>query len=804
MFEHSNNILIHGGTFTEHHHAQSSEAIKRLLEASSLGALHNSGERFDPPKCHPNTRTAVLQKLMDWFIGVFLWNKFMLWLYGPAGAGKSAIAQTFAELCAAKNGLLASFFFSRSSSRRNNEKAFVATLAYQLWLRIPESRTILEAAIDNNPAIFQLNFDTQFRTLFLDPLLQLSSAGRFTSATPFPNLIIIDGLDECHGDDIQNTVLNIISNAFQYHSSALPFKLLIASRPEYHLTTSFSVAPLHSLTIRLALDDTYRPDEDIKFYLTGSFGDIRKTHIMRAHLPDSWPSEKDIAKLVAKSSGQFIYAVTVIRYVSSPRHNPLNRLKVIQGLLGHTRNLILYISIFFLTWKMSKQSCKLLHDLEKFMQLTPGTVQLLLMDILSVVDASDNKKPIKFLHASFSDFLIDPTRSHQFFINPSKRHEEAAHFCISAIESLDIGRPLQTYAYQSLLNHLRLAGPLHDNTTLRKKVFEVPYIQHWRNYVRISRDAPFKYRQLFSQDPASFVHFLQTSQFRQSEELYLHHRSILDQKLREDLALVPMSPCLAFWTAVCASGILEHGRTVSLQIFWALTYPPILNILFYVPAFLFSALLSPIEVVNGRVGHEWLGGFIGTPYLPIVGEFLNDPSRAGPHVVDQLTYTTAAAFAVEFAVTAWDGTKSISLHPYRGEQWNFIWDAFTFMLSKAGYSAELVNMVGQKNLTFNLGRPSTNVRHRVQTLFAAVRDYFKQLSPLPFKIIINWTQRPSYNVDNCFTAEDLDDDGDTRRVFYIDESILPSDEDTQGLEDVKEPKDTPEPEGKKDQPCGNT
>lgn len=32
----------------------------------ALGALHNSGERFDPPKCHPNTRTSILQNIMEW------------------------------------------------------------------------------------------------------------------------------------------------------------------------------------------------------------------------------------------------------------------------------------------------------------------------------------------------------------------------------------------------------------------------------------------------------------------------------------------------------------------------------------------------------------------------------------------------------------------------------------------------------------------------------------------------------------------------------------------------------------------
>ncbi|PPQ90935.1 hypothetical protein CVT25_008302 [Psilocybe cyanescens] len=87
-------------------------------------------------------------------------------------------------------------------------------------------------------------------------------------------------------------------------------------------------------------------------------------------------------------------------------------------------------------------------------------------------------------------------------------------------------------------------------------------------------------------------------------------------------------------------------------------------------------------------------------------EFLNDPSRAGPHAVDQLTYTTAAVFAVEFAISAWNETKSILPFAFEetcGEHWNFVWDTLAFMLSKAGYSAELVNSLGQRNITMNLG-----------------------------------------------------------------------------------------------------
>ncbi|KAJ7216678.1 hypothetical protein C8J57DRAFT_1096097, partial [Mycena rebaudengoi] len=54
-------------------------------------ALHNSGERFHEPACHPGTREEILSELKSWSLDPNA--KPMLWVYGSAGVGKSAIAQ---------------------------------------------------------------------------------------------------------------------------------------------------------------------------------------------------------------------------------------------------------------------------------------------------------------------------------------------------------------------------------------------------------------------------------------------------------------------------------------------------------------------------------------------------------------------------------------------------------------------------------------------------------------------------------------------------------------------------------------
>src|SRR6266568_8002150 len=95
------------------------KGFDRLMQEVSPSAFHNSDNRADPPKCHPNTRVAVIDKITDWATGTMDTDTFILWLYGPAGAGKTAIARKVAELFAEHALLLASFLFFRSDANRN-------------------------------------------------------------------------------------------------------------------------------------------------------------------------------------------------------------------------------------------------------------------------------------------------------------------------------------------------------------------------------------------------------------------------------------------------------------------------------------------------------------------------------------------------------------------------------------------------------------------------------------------------------------------------------------------------------------
>ena len=102
------------------------------------------------------------------------------------------------------------------------------SIAYQIALNAPVTRAAIEAAVDTP----QCSIEAQLTTLIINPLIELSKAGIFRS-NPIPNLIIIDGLDECH-DRVQQHILHTISIALQQPDVSLKF--LVCSRAEPHLT----------------------------------------------------------------------------------------------------------------------------------------------------------------------------------------------------------------------------------------------------------------------------------------------------------------------------------------------------------------------------------------------------------------------------------------------------------------------------------------------------------------------------------------------------------------------------------------
>ena len=412
------------------------------MEEVSPNAFYDSDNRPDPPKCHPKTRVAVIDKIIDWATGRIDTNAFILWLYGPAGAGKTAIARKVAELFAEHGLLLASFLFFRSDSKRNTMKPLAVNIAYRVASVIPGAREPINAIIEADPLILSYSVEMQLKKLVFEPLRLLVDQGHF-SDRQFPPLIVIDGLDECLDRDHQTNLVQLLSSAVARYQ--LPLKFLIVSRPEFHIKSAVAIAGEQSVISYLELNDDFLPDDDIRCFLTDKFREIKTCHLFRSGIPSLWPSKHQMDTLIYKASGQFIYASLAVRFINATCNSPMRQLDIVLELrppinddlpfaeldtlytyiLSCTKCLDLILRILGLYDVLIKDCVKDAVEIVEFiLGLEDGDVCIYLTPLNSLLEVRDcnGYHEILFHHSSFMDFLRSPERSKDYCIDAQKSH----------------------------------------------------------------------------------------------------------------------------------------------------------------------------------------------------------------------------------------------------------------------------------------------------------------------------------------------------------------------------------------------
>jgi hypothetical protein len=441
------------------------------VEEVSPNAFYYSDNRADPPKCHENTRVAVISKIMDWVTSTMDTDAFMLWLcspagapetdtsilwlYGPAGAGKTAIARRVAELCEEQGLLLASFLFFRSDPKRNTIKPLVANLAYCVARVIPSTNELIKNAIEADPLIFTYSPEVQLTKLVLEPLRLLANQGYFFGGK-FPRLVVIDGLDECLDQGAQTNLIQSLASAVTQNQ--LPLKFLIVSRPESHIKLAVALASQQTMYSHLELNNDFLPDEDIRRFLTDKFNEIKMCHPFRSGIPSFWPSEQQIDELICKASGQFIYASLVVRFVNSACDSPMRQLDIILGLrppinqdLPFAELDALYTHIISCAKHLNKvldilgvhkvvAECNNYSSVEGaesvlYLENGDGCVYLSPLNSLLEIYEDDGLHSIHFHHTSFIDFLDNPERSKDYSIDTPKCHSLIAQWVLQVFTS---------------------------------------------------------------------------------------------------------------------------------------------------------------------------------------------------------------------------------------------------------------------------------------------------------------------------------------------------------------------------------
>lgn len=423
-------------------------------------AAYGASARKYAASCYPGTREQHIEDFTLWVSDTedAQAERFQgAWMSGPAGVGKSAIAQTCAERVG-KGRLGAAFFFSRPNQRDDPDCLF-PSIAYQISTRIEPIAAILDRKIRNDPSLVAKTLDIQLQELIIAPFLELKER----KVEIQQRVIIIDGLDECQDDRAQRSIIQLIARAIRDHRDDVPLLWALFSRPEVHIVQAFSselVSPFFCSTI---LPVSRELDGEIELYLRGEFETVWKNHPNT--LSDAaWPSDDDVVKLVNKTAGLYAYASTAMSYIGDPDAlDPKEQLNDVLSLrprrsylvndhpsptadldslyaliMKRIPNKILPLTQGILLMREELRLYKYFEGLPAvalILDLSLPSVAVALSKLHSVLVVDEQYWQIRFHHASFMEFLVDVKRSGpEFCLNQPRCYEFLARMALEFME----------------------------------------------------------------------------------------------------------------------------------------------------------------------------------------------------------------------------------------------------------------------------------------------------------------------------------------------------------------------------------
>ncbi|KIK19253.1 hypothetical protein PISMIDRAFT_156464, partial [Pisolithus microcarpus 441] len=414
--------------------------IHHVLEDLNLEGMGYAGTAGlnTMKRCLENTRREILEDIIAWVNDASPGVPNILWLHGQAGRGKSAIAHTVASWLKTTGGLGSCFCFARDKQGEHREK-MLTTISRDLAGNYPAFRRALFHALDEDhtlkatPDLLQ-----QWQKLILEPL------SKATGAVVGNVVIVIDALDESGQDSWRRHILSFLASAEA--ADLTKVRVLLTSRALPDIKAVLSGA---SHIKALCLDDvpTELVQRDVTLFVSKEL----------VHLKEVGSTE--IQQIVRKSNGLFEWARLACEFLSRNTFGltvkeRLESLIAIQSEGGKTLLDGMYTVILesivpksgapFLRYRSVMQQLLMMLEplsittLNHMRSLFPSEgdhydVSIILEYMAPVLGGiGDHRSPVEPLHASFYDFLTDPSRSGDYFIDTS----DASGLARAALEVL--------------------------------------------------------------------------------------------------------------------------------------------------------------------------------------------------------------------------------------------------------------------------------------------------------------------------------------------------------------------------------
>ncbi|KAF3197085.1 hypothetical protein TWF679_003598 [Orbilia oligospora] len=434
----------------------------RLLDKlpCAQGAAFKSNDPSSNSRCLAGTRVELLEQINEWFRDAN--GKPIFWLNGMAGTGKSTLARTIAGTFAKDRQLAASFFFKRGESERSHARKFYTTLAFQLAKKIPGLAYHIVKVMDSEPRIFEEPSDEQFDRLIFQPLSEL----RKTSTTLLKYIIVIDALDECGDEGDTRTIIHLLARI----GNSEFIRVILTSRPELRIQFGFrDIGEGKFINFVLTGIEEHIIKRDIEIFFRHELAAIKRRFEQYfrpdRHVIINWPGEKSTQELVKMATPLFIIAATICRMLHNTGWDPEE--KLLRILESHTRisgaseiertyiTVLDQLLVGLSGWEQKDMIDEFQEIIGTIINLATPLSTASLATLLGIpkkkVDSrldffhsvlsvpEDPKEPVRLLHLSFRDFLIDPDREERdgqkypFWVNEMESHKAIATACLNRL-----------------------------------------------------------------------------------------------------------------------------------------------------------------------------------------------------------------------------------------------------------------------------------------------------------------------------------------------------------------------------------
>jgi hypothetical protein len=401
-----------------------------------LAYAHGGAGYNTTKQCLHGTRLEILDEIERWARSTEPNVPRVFWLNGAAGTGKSAIAHTIALRFHQHNELGSFLCFDRTYVAECRHEKVFSTMARDLAYQTPGfKRSLVDVIRDRNWLKQTKDIIQQWDNLLVKPSSDLP--------TDHPILLVIDALDESGDPKSRKQLLSILANrAIELPSNV---RILLTSRP---LDDILWALRSRVCIISKAIDDVPESSitHDIKSYISERL----------ALVDDLFLDDNRLCLLVNHSEGLFQWAFVACEFIQgnsssrliSPEERfhqltnscasgatlPLDGLynTILQEICqdNNNDNMQAFRSVMGQVLALYEPlSLGALIAIRKQFPsgLDANNINSVLKHMGSVLSGITNHLiPIRPLHSSFHDYLTDPKRSGNFYIDTSLYRNDLA------------------------------------------------------------------------------------------------------------------------------------------------------------------------------------------------------------------------------------------------------------------------------------------------------------------------------------------------------------------------------------------